>query len=190
MIKKKKKIPQHIKEEVWRIYGSSVCWCCQEQRINAKNKHFGHIIAESKGGLETLDNLRPICQNCNLRMGTENMYDFMLKNGYPMQNVSVIEHVFSNKSIKQRKMLKNKLVFFIPMYQSSQSSSYYDCAIGTKSLFKKHPYLKSLNLRKLFTPSIIEEIHFYFITNVNYYKFVKYKQQKSDMKKVENELKI
>ncbi len=29
----------------------------------------GHIIPKSKGGKKTLENLRPICANCNARMG-------------------------------------------------------------------------------------------------------------------------
>jgi 5-methylcytosine-specific restriction endonuclease McrA len=30
----------------------------------------GHIIPISKGGKKTLENLRPICSNCNARMGS------------------------------------------------------------------------------------------------------------------------
>ena len=181
---KKRKIPQHIKEEVWRLYGSSLCWCCQQEPISAKNKHFGHIIAETNGGTETLDNLRPVCQNCNLRMGTRNMYDFMIANAYPIRNIAIIERLIRSKHIKLQR-LKGKLVFFIPMHKGSPK---YDCAIGTKSLLQKHPYLKPINLKKLFTCSTIEDIHFYFITNNTYCNYVKYKQQQIDMKQIEREL--
>jgi hypothetical protein len=32
--------------------------------------HCGHVIPKSKGGKKTLENLRPICANCNSRMGS------------------------------------------------------------------------------------------------------------------------
>lgn len=39
--------------------------------------HCGHIIPECKGGETILSNLKPICQKCNLSMGTNNMEEFM-----------------------------------------------------------------------------------------------------------------
>ena len=35
------------------------------------NFHVGHNIPESKGGDMVLENLRPICQGCNLSMGSQ-----------------------------------------------------------------------------------------------------------------------
>jgi 5-methylcytosine-specific restriction endonuclease McrA len=39
--------------------------------------HCGHIVAEANGGETNLSNLKPICKNCNLSMGTINMNKFM-----------------------------------------------------------------------------------------------------------------
>ena len=41
--------------------------------------HCGHVIPECKGGKTNLSNLKPICQTCNLSMGTKNMDEFMKK---------------------------------------------------------------------------------------------------------------
>ena len=43
--------------------------------------HCGHIIAVSKGGDTTCDNLKPICQSCNSSMGNMNMNNFIKKYG-------------------------------------------------------------------------------------------------------------
>ena len=44
--------------------------------------HCGHIIAESKGGELSVNNLKPICQSCNSSMGTQNMDEYIEKYGF------------------------------------------------------------------------------------------------------------
>lgn len=81
MSAKKKKIPAIIKEEVWfnyigdRFYG--LCLCCNKRRISALYFHCGHIISEHNGGNITIDNLIPLCGQCNNSMYTKNLFDFM-----------------------------------------------------------------------------------------------------------------
>lgn len=41
--------------------------------------HCGHVISEKNNGEITVDNLRPICQNCNSSMGTTDMDEFISK---------------------------------------------------------------------------------------------------------------
>jgi 5-methylcytosine-specific restriction endonuclease McrA len=41
--------------------------------------HAGHVISEKNGGEINVNNLRPICQNCNSSMGTTNMNDYIEK---------------------------------------------------------------------------------------------------------------
>jgi hypothetical protein len=41
--------------------------------------HCGHIISEANGGETTLNNLKPICSNCNCRMGKINWKDYEKK---------------------------------------------------------------------------------------------------------------
>lgn len=78
---KKKKPPQSLKQAVWNKYvpediGRIKCLCCNSNYITPFTFHCGHIIAESKGGKTNIDNLRPICSNCNSSMGTKNMNEF------------------------------------------------------------------------------------------------------------------
>ena len=79
--KRRKNIPKHIKTLVWNEYiGADItrnkCVCCKKESIDNRNFHCGHVIAESKGGDLTLQNLRPICAPCNSSMGTRSMNEF------------------------------------------------------------------------------------------------------------------
>jgi 5-methylcytosine-specific restriction endonuclease McrA len=53
--------------------------CCKHEDIRQIEFHCGHIIAEANGGQTNIDNLRPICAQCNLSMGKMNMNVFMKK---------------------------------------------------------------------------------------------------------------
>jgi hypothetical protein len=84
--KKKEPIPAAIKTLVWNKYiGEKVaeakCMCCRVSSISMRHFHCGHILSEKYGGGTTIDNLRPICANCNLSMGCMNMADFVSKFG-------------------------------------------------------------------------------------------------------------
>jgi hypothetical protein len=79
---RRKKIPKHIRTLVWNEHiGSSVsenlCCCCKKEKIDVRNFHCGHVIAEANGGDLTIPNLRPICPPCNSAMGTRSMNEFM-----------------------------------------------------------------------------------------------------------------
>ncbi len=63
----------HIGEEI----GKANCLCCNITAITQLSFNCGHIIAEANGGATIVSNLKPICQNCNLSMGTKNMHEFM-----------------------------------------------------------------------------------------------------------------
>ena len=78
---KRKKIPKQIKTLVWNEYighdiMSNKCMCCKKEKIDIRNFHCGHVIAESKGGDLTIKNLRPVCAPCNQSMGTKSMNEF------------------------------------------------------------------------------------------------------------------
>jgi|LakMenEpi03Aug12_release.lakeMendotaPanAssembly.Ray.scaffolds.fasta_scaffold598535_2 hypothetical protein len=78
----KKKIPAVIRRMVWDRYigeeiGKSVCYSCKKMEISQMNFICGHVISEYEGGRTTVENLRPICNMCNLSMGTMNMDKFM-----------------------------------------------------------------------------------------------------------------
>jgi hypothetical protein len=71
---KKAVIPQKVRQEVWiKHFGEQfggkcpVVWCTK--RITVFCFEAGHNIPESKGGRATIDNLIPICGECNRSMG-------------------------------------------------------------------------------------------------------------------------
>ena len=78
----KKQIPKAIRQQVWiKFIGKKfenkcdIIWC--RNIINVFNFHAGHIVPDSKGGLINIDNLRPICSNCNLSMSdTYSIYEW------------------------------------------------------------------------------------------------------------------
>jgi hypothetical protein len=79
---KKKPISAAIKRLVWNAnigenIGKAKCLCCKVTDITQMSFNCGHIIAEANGGELIVSNLKPICQNCNSSMGTQNMNEFM-----------------------------------------------------------------------------------------------------------------
>jgi hypothetical protein len=82
---KKQRIPHALKIACWNKnigekIGQSKCFCCKITKIEQLNFHAGHIISEANGGILHIDNILPICKNCNLSMNTQNLYTF--KNKY------------------------------------------------------------------------------------------------------------
>ena len=83
---KKEPIPAAIKTLVWNKWNGEKeaeagCYCCRVTTISMRHFHCGHVISEKHGGGVTIDNLRPICANCNLSMGSMNMMDFIERFG-------------------------------------------------------------------------------------------------------------
>jgi len=78
----RKTIPQKIRQDLWKqYYGenyNSLCLICK-QHISTTNFEVGHIISVANGGPDFINNLRPICRDCNRSMGTENMDEYKKK---------------------------------------------------------------------------------------------------------------
>ena len=85
IVKKKKpkiqkKIDPILRMKIWEIYigqkTNGKCYCCWEKTITpftfCNTFHAGHIISRHNGGLASIDNLLPICRDCNMQMGCEN----------------------------------------------------------------------------------------------------------------------
>jgi hypothetical protein len=51
-----------------------LCPCCKQQEISFDKFVAGHIHPESRGGDISMDNLLPICNQCNVKMGFKHMY--------------------------------------------------------------------------------------------------------------------
>lgn len=85
--KQPKIIISHLmKRKVWDKWigeeiGKTKCPCCKMTDITQLTFVAGHIQAESRGGEYSDENLIPICQSCNLSMGTKNMHEFMKTHG-------------------------------------------------------------------------------------------------------------
>ena len=72
----KSTIPKALREQVWlthmgrRYEGKCIVrWC--KNNMTVHDFHVGHDIPESKGGATELSNLLPICNRCNLSMGSQ-----------------------------------------------------------------------------------------------------------------------
>jgi len=82
--KKRKKLSYATRVACWNKYigitvGETLCLCCKFNTITQMNWECGHIVADSCGGSNDIDNLRPICRHCNNDMGIENMCEFAMR---------------------------------------------------------------------------------------------------------------
>jgi len=74
----RKKIPAVLRANVWKKRYSQImgeCFCC-EKEISVHEFECGHIVSVRDGGQNTLDNLEPICKQCNGNMGTINLLSY------------------------------------------------------------------------------------------------------------------
>lgn len=79
--KPKKKLKPWFRDDIWIHHNGPQlkeikCPCCQIRIISRESFSAGHIQAESRGGSSQIDNIIPICDDCNGRMGPTHMYWF------------------------------------------------------------------------------------------------------------------
>lgn len=80
--RKKDIIPKKVRDGTWMAYhGNSdigICYCCgiSIRRYN-RGWHCAHVLADSKGGDEIVENMRTCCPHCNLSMGNCNLYVYI-----------------------------------------------------------------------------------------------------------------
>jgi len=75
------KIPKRIRALVWELHFGkvyfakcAVSWC--PTKITIMSHHLGHIQSLARGGRDSIDNLIPICADCNHSMGPLDLYEF------------------------------------------------------------------------------------------------------------------
>ena len=105
--KSKQKISKVLKMQVWDKYvGKSVasilCPNCNIIEIRMDAFEAGHVQPESKGGLATVENLRPICGTCNKSIGSKLMDTTKFKYSTKEPTKVDLESVYSSLSILQK----------------------------------------------------------------------------------------
>jgi hypothetical protein len=88
---------KQVRELVWKKYcpkhdDKGKCFCCGDKiRKSKTHVEYGHIVPSCVGGSYTMDNIRPVCINCNRGKGgmhTMNMYEFIIRNNmYGMKHL-------------------------------------------------------------------------------------------------------
>lgn len=79
IVKKKEAFPDWFKSRIWRNYNALEkvsCPICSDSLISPDSFSAGHILPESKGGMMCLENIMPICSECNSQMGARHLYWF------------------------------------------------------------------------------------------------------------------
>ena len=90
---KRSSIPKARRDELWiKYFGTSYngrCLICDKEFKIVDNWEAGHVVPSSKGGSDNLDNLRPICRDCNRSMGCMNMITWA-EHHYPNNRIDTI----------------------------------------------------------------------------------------------------
>lgn len=81
-VNKKKRIPKKVKTDSWNLWmgpdtRKGNCKCCQLTTIDITRFDAGHIISEKNGGGTDIDNIIPLCNECNLSMSSTNIAEYM-----------------------------------------------------------------------------------------------------------------
>jgi len=75
MIQKKQHIPLNLRRRVIERDGLHCVYC--DEDLSDKEIHMDHVIAESKGGETTYNNLQVTCRKCNLTKGVLTESEFV-----------------------------------------------------------------------------------------------------------------
>ena len=83
--KRRKSIDPYLRKKVWNTYIGQVmnakCFCCWKNEITpftyCNTFQAGHIKSHAHGGRDTIDNLLPICRDCNLTMFVDDWDDYI-----------------------------------------------------------------------------------------------------------------
>ena len=79
---RKANIPKALKMTIWDEYVGkdkrrALCICCCDREIEINNCEYGHIVSEKEGGQVSVENMLPICRQCNRSMGAEHMGEYV-----------------------------------------------------------------------------------------------------------------
>lgn len=104
-------IPKNIRIEVWENEHGKQCyigWCyCCRQELEVNDFEAGHIKPYFHGGADQVENLKPICNSCNISMTTLHMYEYMIR---------------YNKAGRKDLPINRSYIFFNGLVQSSNEA--------------------------------------------------------------------
>jgi len=144
----REKITQTMRKDVWKSkfknqkIGTCSVYGCNNTIEFEKNYYVcGHIISVKHGGSTDLDNLLPMCTNCNLKMGAINLDEYEKNIIFNKQN-SKCKKCKKKKNIELMVRIENELCCdkcYEQMQESSDDSSIDsdECA-KPKKVIKKH----------------------------------------------------
>jgi hypothetical protein len=82
--KDNRKITQKKRKQLWenyfKGYKNGLCQICKTEEITFKTFESGHIESRHHGGTIEIDNLLPMCRDCNKDMRTRNAEEYQLHN--------------------------------------------------------------------------------------------------------------
>jgi hypothetical protein len=77
---KKEVFTEWFKKSIWRKTNAGLdkvaCPVCSLELITKDSFSAGHILAAAKGGMMCIENIMPICSDCNVQMGSRHLYWF------------------------------------------------------------------------------------------------------------------
>lgn len=78
-VKLSKKERLMVWDKIFQRHRCGLCPVCHLNDISMENFVVGHITSLAMGGKNEHDNYMPICAQCNLEMGPENIFDYAEK---------------------------------------------------------------------------------------------------------------
>ena len=86
---RRKSLNSKLRIQVWETYigqkTHGLCFCCWDTTNPVRPFSYsntfqaGHIISYANGGKDAIENLLPICRDCNMNMGAENWDDYVAR---------------------------------------------------------------------------------------------------------------
>ena len=86
---RRKSLGSSLRIKVWETYigqkTQGYCFCCHDAQHPIRPFSYsntfqaGHIISHANGGADAIENLLPICRDCNMNMGAENWDDYIAR---------------------------------------------------------------------------------------------------------------
>jgi P4 family phage/plasmid primase-like protien len=195
---KKTIISKTMRIAVWDKYigeeiGKTKCLACNLHDISQLNFECGHVIAESKGGETSIENLRPVCNICNKSMATKNLFEFQnkingkiiflnkIKQKYNIDNIHDLEILIDSKDFstvsicKYVNILVGNYLLFVDnkLYCYDQHLWKHDDTLLSKFLsFELYDLLKKLLVGFYFENKMFDHMKKQ-IKKLNNFKFTK-----------------